>query len=520
MKKETVIFAALMLVGVLARVVYLGAVPDGYFRDEAFAGYHAWCILNCGEDLWGCHYPMYFISCGSGMNALGVYLMIPFIALFGCVPLALRLPQAIVACLSLWVFYLLIKRLFGEKAGLIGLFLLAVCPWHIMMSRWGLESNLAPGFLLFGFYFFILGCEKPKYLLLSALMYGLELYAYSATWIAVVPMLILMLVYGLSVRKIRFDRYFFGALGIYLVFLVPVVLFLLVNYNVIEPINTRFFSVPKMVVFRADDVEFDFIRNFSKFAKMVVFQNDGWPSSGIPRFGLCYIFSLPFILAGFAVVLRSAIVDMKKRVFSPLVPVLVWLFAALVMACLVKPAVVRNNFTWFCGIILMTAGVAYLCEHLKKTGAAVIALYALSFVWFQYTYYTEWNGQMAENFCAGLGNALESASKRDGDIYLECASGIGGYMYTAFYMKIPPKEFRESVVWQKFPAKYLRAEELGRYKFTDNMCDSKGYVSEERENLPRTPGKNTYIIYTRYRDVYERAGCKIEPHGVLAVAYR
>ena len=31
------------------------------------------------------------------------------------------------------------------------MFLLAVCPWHIMTSRWGLDVDLAPGFLIFGF---------------------------------------------------------------------------------------------------------------------------------------------------------------------------------------------------------------------------------------------------------------------------------------------------------------------------------------------------------------------------------
>lgn len=45
------------------------------------------------------------------------------------------------------------KEIVDKSTGLWAMLLLSVCPWHIMMSRWGLESNLAPGFLLFGLTF-------------------------------------------------------------------------------------------------------------------------------------------------------------------------------------------------------------------------------------------------------------------------------------------------------------------------------------------------------------------------------
>lgn len=51
-----------------------------------------------------------------------------------------------------------------------------------MMSRWGLDTNLAPGFLLLGFYFFVRGLETDGYLILSALFYGLSLYCYAVIW--------------------------------------------------------------------------------------------------------------------------------------------------------------------------------------------------------------------------------------------------------------------------------------------------------------------------------------------------
>lgn len=61
------------------------------------------------------------------------------------------------------VVYDLMRRIFNRKLGLWAMFLLAVCPWHIMMSHWGLDVNLASGFLIFGLYFFILGVKRKNF---------------------------------------------------------------------------------------------------------------------------------------------------------------------------------------------------------------------------------------------------------------------------------------------------------------------------------------------------------------------
>lgn len=89
------------------------------------------------------------------MNALEIYFMIPFIRLLGLSTLSIRLPQLIISILSLIVVYVLSKKMFCPQIGLISLFLMSICPWHIMMSRLALESNLTPGFLILGLYFCI-----------------------------------------------------------------------------------------------------------------------------------------------------------------------------------------------------------------------------------------------------------------------------------------------------------------------------------------------------------------------------
>ena len=166
---------ALILIGVLVRGWALGAVPGGLNQDEAFAGYEAWSLLTSGVDSWGYPYPCYLVAWGSGMNALESYLAMPFLALMGGTATALRMPQFLCACLSLPVCYDLLRRMASRRLALVGLGLLAISPWHIMLSRWGLESNLAPAFLLFGFYFLVRGLENQRFLLLSAAAYGISL---------------------------------------------------------------------------------------------------------------------------------------------------------------------------------------------------------------------------------------------------------------------------------------------------------------------------------------------------------
>lgn len=88
--------------------------------------------------------------------------------------------------------------MFDRKLATWGLFLLAICPWHIMMSRWGLDANLAPGFLIFGLYFFVRGIEDKRFLPLSGLFYGLSLYCYAVIWPIVPLLLLLQISYALA----------------------------------------------------------------------------------------------------------------------------------------------------------------------------------------------------------------------------------------------------------------------------------------------------------------------------------
>ena len=142
------VFIILCLVGFFSSFIMLGRIPGGVNQDEAYAGYEAYSILHYGMDSHGYKNPVYFMSWGSGMNVLYSYLSIPFIAMFGLNNFSIRIVQVISSLLLLVFSYKFVKRISGIKYAMWTLFLLTISPWRILMSRWGLESNLAPTFII------------------------------------------------------------------------------------------------------------------------------------------------------------------------------------------------------------------------------------------------------------------------------------------------------------------------------------------------------------------------------------
>ena len=144
------------------RIIFIDKYPIGLNQDEASSAYEAWSILNFGIDRNGQSFPVQFISWGSGQNVLYSYLMIPFISIFGLNTLSIRLPMALIGCISLVVFYYFMKSTFGNKKSVLFLFIFAIFPWHLMKSRWGLESNIFPDLILWALFTMYVGIQNKK----------------------------------------------------------------------------------------------------------------------------------------------------------------------------------------------------------------------------------------------------------------------------------------------------------------------------------------------------------------------
>src|SRR5262249_29021390 len=153
---------ACLLLGAGVRIYAFVAFPPGLHQDEVSAGYDAFALLKYGIDRNGFHNPVALVGWGSGMFALGSYVAMPFIALLGLSPFSLRLPVLIAGIASIALVAKLAKEIRGLLVARIAAFLLAICPWHIIVSRWALDSNLLPFVLLVGTLTFVLSLKHPR----------------------------------------------------------------------------------------------------------------------------------------------------------------------------------------------------------------------------------------------------------------------------------------------------------------------------------------------------------------------
>ena len=247
MKKRIlyVCIISILIIGILIRTIGISDIPNALNVDEASSGYEAFSILNYGIDRNGNKNPAFLISWGSGQNSLLTYLAIPFVKILGLSVLAIRLPMAILGCISLIIIYLLLKRISNKKIAIIGLAFFAICPWHIMKTRWGLESNLFPDLIFIFIYLMIKGLQDKNKILyyLSFCIAGITAYAYSTSYLFLPLFLIPILIILVNKKEIELKQ---AVLSIIIVAIIslPIILFVIINTFNLEQINLPFLTIP------------------------------------------------------------------------------------------------------------------------------------------------------------------------------------------------------------------------------------------------------------------------------------
>lgn len=496
---EIILFIAIMFVGVFVRLWRFGDVPGGINQDEAFAGYEAYSILHYGKDSFGYSMPVYLMAWGSGMNALNTYLMIPFIAVFGLKSWVIRMPQVIVAIFSLAVCYLLMKKLFDSRMGLISMFILAVVPWHIMLSRWGLESNLAPGFLLFGLYFFVKGLDKSCYFIISALMYGLSLYSYATIWPFVPIMILLQVSYAIYIKKIKFDKNTIISVIVLGVMALPLLLFLLVNTERIDEIRTSFISIPKLLYFRGGEMSLSNIPdNFRNILNIMINQTDGLITNVCDKYGIFYKITLFFFAAGLIITVYKTIKAIIKKNKSGYPFILIQFIGGFLLSLLISVNVNRANSLMIAIVFIAAIGV-YDIVNLIDWRVIIIpaAVYIAMFVSFSHYYFTEYNNIAGDAFCIGFEDAVEDAMKEEGTIYI--SSGVT-HPRVMFYSSIPVDEYMDTVIYNNYPGAFVGTDSFGRFNMNfdiNTQIDTDGiYILDKYTDI--TPLENSGFTSKSY----------------------
>jgi hypothetical protein len=505
----------LFLLGAVVRILYFGAIPGGLNQDEASIGYDAYAILHYGIDRNGVHLPIHLIAWGSGQNALYAYLSMPFILLFGLTPMSVRAVSLIMGLLGMIVFYLISRELFTSRtAGIAAMFFIAINPWHIMMSRWALESNLFPTLILLSVYMLLKSFRTPQWSYGFTIMLSLSLYAYGTSYFFV-PIfalgtgILLFYTRALKLRTILWNAVLF------IVMALPILLFIMINRLSLEGISTPLFSIPRLTTPRMEQVTSIFggqllhtiSSNFREFMKILISGSDGLPWNSISPYGYAYPIALPFVLIGLVFMLTT--LRNRGRERTGWVVVLLWLFVSVLMTFVTNVNINRMNVIFYPIILLIVAGFIGLIQKVKALGILSAITFSLFFVLFTTVYFRDYPKEIGPAFYDSFGEAIQYASEESaGNIYVTDKVNMP-YIYVLFYEQINPHDFLATANYSNPGGAFQQVSSFGRYKFGNSsiaLGETATYIFWNGDPIPAESDNYAVKRFTNYSVVTAKSG--------------
>jgi hypothetical protein len=489
--REHGLLVAILCLGIAVRLYAFGSVPPGLNQDEASMGYDAYALLHYGIDRNGFHNPVLLVSWGSGMNALPSYFAMPFLILFGLSAAAIRAVNLTGGLVSLPAFYLLARRTGDKTLALLAAFLLAISPWHIMLSRWALESNLLPALFLLGVLFLSRAREDPRSLLWAAVFFALTLYAYGTAYLAT-PLFLALALLSYFRHRPQSWKPVVQAGALFSLLALPIALDVVINQFKLSSIKTPLISMPRL----PSEPRYQTIstlfggggpgtiwNNVHAFWRVLVTGNDGLIWNAIPGFGWLSAVSLALAAVGLVVTIRRG----RFRFPHTESLFLAWLAVSIVVGASEEVNINRINIVFLPLIFFTAVGIRALAASRVLLAASVV-FYCFAFASFTHKYFaSSYRAQASTAFYPSFGNAIDKAANATpGPL---CITGRVNqpYVFVLFYRKTNPHVFLQTVQYENPGAPFQNVASFDRYTFGLDRCDpaiTEGYVADEdEENL-------------------------------------
>lgn len=445
--------------------------------------------------------PAFLVAWGGGQNALLSYLMIPFIKVLGLNLLSVRLPMAILGCISLVIMYLLLRKISNNKLAIIGLAFFAICPWHIMKSRWGLESNLFPDLILIFTYLLIKGIEDKNKILyyLSFAIAGISAYSYGTSYYFLPVFLIPLLIILIKNKKVTIKQAIIS-ISIVAIVSLPIILYVIINTFGLEQINLPFVTIPKLEVNRYKVLTSMFSGNFfssskSNFIqsmKVLITQSDGLPWNNIEPYGITYLFSTLFTIIGLVHSFKkNKIVEIKYNFIFNL-----WFIVGIILTFICEPNINRLNIIMIPIIYYTIVGIYIATSKIRKLTIPILIIYIISFGLFIYKYSHQDCNEYG-TFEGDLQEVIEYVDKiNDKKIYITDKIQ-SNYIHVLFYTQYGTMDFIKTVVYEDPYAEFKNVKSFGKY-YIDNI-----------EELELKEG-NVYVIKNEDIDKFDLENHKIK----------
>lgn len=461
-KYGNIIFVGIFIVAVLTLVVNLDKTPQGLHVDEGGAFYDAICLSKYGVDRYLNKLPVYLINFGGGQSALYAYLAALMMKLFGVSIFVFRMPSVILSLIAMIVLYQTIKENYAKKEAIFVTFILAICPWNIMKSRWGLDCNLMSSMLIISICAFVKSIKSDKSWLyaVSGVLFGLTLYTYAISYLVIPVVLGIVILYMLIIKKVKIKNVVIMAvpLGI---FALPLILMLGCNSGVIPKAELPVFSIPELWSYRGGEISISNIPENLKNIFEILFFKDFLNYNAITEFGTLYKMSIPLVFFGIVSTIKDVVEDMKNKRFSLNLAMFV-IFGVMfgIGLCIAELNINKINAIYIPMIYFAAKFLNEILHNTKYLWILVVALYFLNFGLFMNYYFTEFAKTDLLYFEQDIMDAAKKAEVLgEKEIYVEnCLNQT--YIYTLVATPISPYEFNENLEIQNGIV-----TNYGKYKF-------------------------------------------------------
>jgi 4-amino-4-deoxy-L-arabinose transferase-like glycosyltransferase len=492
--KKHKILLFIILVATFLRFFQLATLPPSLTWDEVAWGYNAYSLGLDGKDEFGKFLPYdYLESFGDFKPPVYAYLDILPIKIFGLTEFAVRFPSALFGVLTVFLTYLLVKRIFyksknKELYGLLTAGLLAISPWHILLSRAAFEANVATFFLVFGVYAFLRAIQdKSKFLILSTISFALSIYTFNTSRI-VAPLLVLLLIIAFRKKLLVLKKISIAALLAGLLIVIPLTSFLLSPQAKLRYQEVNIFSNLDLVKTSNQEITNDhnawwskiihnrriiYAREYMKHyfdnlsLNFLFVKGDENPKFSTQDIGQMYLWELPFLIIGTLFLFRFR----EGNWF--IVPI--WLLLAIIPAATARetPHALRIETTLPTFQIIVAYGIIntyLLLKKYRKTFTISLSLIAaLFFIYFLHVYFVLYPEEFSVNWQYGYKESIayaKSVQNQYDHIVVENSLGRP-YIYYLFYQKISPVDFRRSATIKRDAFGFVSVEGFSKYEFPE-----------------------------------------------------
>ncbi len=538
----------LLLFAFILRVWNFTAVPASLYSDEVSLLYDAYSLSLTGKDMHGNFLPLTTVTSFGDHKLSGYYYaLVPFIKLFGPQDFVVKIPSLLAGIFIVWASGKIWRLLFNKKpwsqsGSLLLLFLTAINPSLIHVSRVGFETNLATAFLLAGIIFFLQAFKNKNKINLSLIgaeiFLLLSFYTYqSMRLFAPIFGLILFIVYcwqkrafwkkevlnfilvlclaGLSLLPFLFEKQgnFTGRFTDTSIFNN---LDIIIESNqcrenlFLEPLNHWFCH---RYLFFSGRIIQNFFWSINPYK--LFFLGDGQVRHSPHQFGFFYPFELFFLFSGLVYLLKNY--QNEKKVFYFLI---FWLLLATLPTSLTydNPHLLRSLSSLPVYLIIINLGIINVLLSLKKANlrkillGVVFVLYIIFLSKFLFYYHQIYKVNSANSWQYGYKQAIEAIKQLEivyPDLPIYFSHDAPRFsLYYFLYQSISPLEVQKLQNEKMDQAEFMT--------FSPNQVFFLGFDSSQEQLAALSPTEAQRLKSEQMKNVSVINNLKGEPIFIIA----